>query len=150
VGKSGEFLMLMGEYHNSIDLKGRVVIPSKFREILGEKVVLTRGFDGTLFIYGISAFNSLTEKLVELPITSINSRNFTRFMLSGAITLEFDKQGRIIIPSYLKEYANLDKEVVIIGVLDRVEIWAIDAWDKFMTENFSSLSNISENLFNSN
>jgi len=142
--------MLMGEYHNNIDLKGRVVIPSKFREILGEKVVLTRGLDGTLFIYGISDFKDLTDKLVELPFTSINSRNFTRFMLSGAITLEFDKQGRIIIPTYLKEDAKLEKEVVIIGVLNRVEIWAKDTWDKFKKENFSSLSNISENLFNSN
>lgn len=143
-------IMLMGEYHNNIDLKGRVVIPSKFREILGEKVVLTRGLDGTLFIYGISDFKDLTDKLVELPFTSINSRNFTRFMLSGAITLEFDKQGRIIIPTYLKEDAKLEKEVVIIGVLNRVEIWAKDTWDKFKKENFSSLSNISENLFNSN
>lgn len=142
--------MLMGEYHNNIDLKGRVVIPSKFREILGEKVVLTRGLDGTLFIYGISDFKDLTDKLVELPFTSINSRNFTRFMLSGAITLEFDKQGRIIIPTYLKEDAKLEKEVVIIGVLNRVEIWAKDTWDNFKKENFSSLSNISENLFNSN
>ena len=142
--------MLMGEYHNNLDLKGRVVIPSKFREELGEKVVLTRGLDGSLFIYSFNDFKTLTDKLNTLSFTEKESRNFTRFMLSGAITLEFDKQGRIVIPNYLKEYASLEKEVVIVGVLNRIEIWSSDNWNNFMNNNFTSLSNVSNNLFNSN
>lgn len=142
--------MLMGEYHNNLDLKGRVVIPSKFREEIKEKVVLTRGLDGSLFIYSFNDFKTLTDKLNTLSFTEKESRNFTRFMLSGAITLEFDKQGRIVIPTYLKEYAKLEKEIVIVGVLNRIEIWSSDNWNNFMDNNFTSLSNISNNLFNSN
>lgn len=139
--------MLMGEYHYNLDLKGRVVVPSKFREILGEKVVLTRGLDGSLFIYGLDTWHLLTEKLKTLSLTDITSRNFVRFLLSGAITLEFDKQGRIIIPTYLKEYATLEKEVVLVGVLNRVEIWSSLAWNNFMENNFQDLAKISSNLF---
>ena len=142
--------MLMGEYHNNLDLKGRIVIPSKFREELGEKVVLTRGLDGSLFIYSFDDFKTLTDKLNALSFTEKEARNFTRFMLSGAITLEFDKQGCIVIPTYLKEYAALEKEVVIVGVLNRIEIWSSSNWNNFMDNNFTSLSNISNNLFNSN
>ena len=142
--------MLMGEYRNSLDAKGRIVIPSKFREELGNKIILTRGLDGSLFIYSEDAWNKLTEKLQTLSFTEKESRNFTRFLLSGANTLEFDKQGRIIIPSYLKEYANFTKEVVLVGVLNRVELWSQDAWDKFMTDNFDDLSSISSDLFGSN
>ena len=142
--------MLMGEYCNHLDLKGRVVIPSKFREVLGEKVVLTRGLDGSLFIYSYDSWILLTEKFNTLSFTEKESRNFVRFMMSGATTLEFDKQGRIVIPSYLKEYAALEKEVVLVGVLNRVEIWSSEGWNKFMTENFNDLSQISSNLFSSN
>ena len=148
-GKVVKF-MLMGEYRNSLDPKGRIVIPSKFREELGNKIILTRGLDGSLFIYSEDAWNKLTEKLQTLSFTEKESRNFTRFLLSGANTLEFDKQGRIIIPSYLKEYANFSKEVVLVGVLNRVELWSSDAWDKFMTDNFDDLSSISSDLFGSN
>lgn len=143
-------IMLMGEYHNNLDLKGRVVIPSKFREELGERIVLTRGLDGSLFVYSFNDFKILTDKLNTLPITEKESRNFIRFMLSGATTLEFDKQGRIIIPSFLKEYSKLEKEVVLVGVLNRVEIWSLTNWNNFMNDNFLDLSNISNNLFNSN
>lgn len=143
-------IMLMGEYHNNLDLKGRVVIPSKLRDILGEKIVLTRGLDGSLFIFSYNAWIRLTEKLTALTFTEKENRNFSRFFLSGATTLEFDKQGRIIIPNFLREYANLEKDVIIIGVLDRVEVWSKENWDKFMDLNFKSLSNISSNLFNSN
>ena len=141
--------MLMGEYRNNLDVKGRVVIPSKFREELGEKIILTRGLDGSLFIYSTSTWNSLTEKLKTLSFTEKESRNFTRFLLSGAVTLEFDKQGRVIVPSYLKDYADLEKEVVLVGVLNRVEVWSRDNWNKFMDDNFKDLSTISSNLFNS-
>ena len=148
-GKVVKF-MLMGEYRNSLDAKGRIVIPSKFREELGNRIILTRGLDGSLFIYSEDAWNKLTEKLQTLSFTQKESRNFIRFLLSGANTLEFDKQGRIIIPSYLKEYANFTKEVVLVGVLNRVELWSNTAWDKFMTDNFDDLSSISSDLFGSN
>ena len=142
--------MLMGEYHNNLDVKGRIVIPFKFREELGDEIVLTRGLDGSLFIYSLTTWSSLTEKLTTLSFTEKDSRNFIRFLLSGAVTLEFDKQGRIVIPNYLKDYAALEKEVVIVGVLNRVEIWSLSNWNNFMSENFLSLSSISSNLFDSN
>ena len=149
MGKSGDS-MLMGEYKNSLDVKGRLVIPSKFREELGEKVILTRGLDGSLFIYSPLKWQELTEKFKTLSFTEKEARNFTRFMLSGANTLEIDKQGRIIIPSYLRDYANLTKEVILVGVLDRVEIWSLENWNKFMTDNFDDLSSISSDLFKTN
>lgn len=142
--------MLMGEYHNNLDVKGRIVIPFKFREELGDKIVLTRGLDGSLFIYSLTTWSSLTEKLTTLSFTEKDSRNFIRFLLSGAVTLEFDKQGRIVIPSYLKDYAALSKEVVIVGVLNRVELWSLSNWNNFMSENIIGLSTISSNLFDSN
>ena len=143
-------IMLMGEYHNNLDLKGRVVIPSKLREVLGDKIVLTRGLDNSLFLYSVATWNTLLKKLDTLAFTEKDNRNFVRFLLSGAITLEFDKQGRIIIPTYLQEFASLEKEVVIIGSLNRVEIWSNKNWNEFMKDNFNRLSEISCNLFNSN
>lgn len=142
--------MLMGEYQNNLDLKGRLVIPSKFREELKDKIVLTRGLDGSLFIYSYDNFKKLTDKLNTLSFTDKESRNFVRFITSGAITLEFDKQGRIIIPNYLKEYAKLEKEVIIVGVLNRIEIWSTQNWNNFINDNFKSLSNISYDLFKLN
>ena len=142
--------MLMGEYHNNLDPKGRIVIPSKFREILGDSVVLTRGLDGCLFIYSVSEFQRLTNELSNLSFTDKDSRNFVRFLLSVANTLEFDKQGRIVIPNYLKMYANLEKEVILVGVLNRIEVWSSCDWNNFMDSNFYELSQISADLFNSN
>ena len=142
--------MLSGEYRHSIDLKGRVIVPSKIREEIGEKIVITRGLDGCLFGYSENTWNDIMQKLNSLPFTKRDARNFTRFMTSGAITLEFDKQGRINIPNYLNQYASLIHDVVIIGVIDRIEIWSSDNWDKFMNDNVESLSDISENLFDSN
>ena len=141
--------MLSGEYRHNIDLKGRIIIPSKIREEITGKIVITRGLDGCLFGYSEKNWNMIMEKLNTLPFTKKDARNFTRFMTSGAITLEFDKQGRINIPNYLNEYANLTKDVVIIGVINRIEIWAKDKWEEFMNNNIESLSDISENLFNS-
>ena len=139
--------MLMGEYHNNLDLKGRVVIPSKLRESLGSLVILTRGLDNSLFLFSKEEWNLLTEKLKTLSFTDMESRNFLRFFYSSAITLELDKQGRILIPNYLKEFANLNKEVVLIGVLNRLEIWSLDNWNNFINKNFDSLSQISNSLF---
>ncbi len=142
--------MLMGEYHNNLDNKGRLVIPSKLRSFLGTEVILTRGLDNSLFLYPVSTWNNLISKIDTLAFTKKDSRNFIRFLLSGALTLEFDKQGRIIIPLFLQEFAKLEKECVIIGASDHIEIWSNDAWKKFMQDNFTSLSEISCDLFNSN
>ena len=142
--------MLSGEYRHNIDLKGRIIIPSKIRFEMGDKIVITRGLDGCLFGYNEKTWDSIMQKLSTLPYTKSDVRKYTRFMTSGAITLEFDKQGRINIPSYLNQYASLDKEVVIVGVIDRLEIWSCDKWEEFMNNNIESLSDISENLFNSN
>ena len=142
--------MLSGEYRHSVDLKGRLIIPSRIREEMGGKIVITRGLDGCLFGYSEKTWNEIMQKLNSLPFTKRDARNFTRFMTSGAITLEFDKQGRVNIPNYLNQYASLLHDVVIIGVIDRIEIWSSDNWDKFMSDNVESLSDISENLFDSN
>ena len=142
--------MLSGEYRHSIDLKGRIIIPSKIRDEMGSKIVITRGLDGCLFGYNEKTWNQIMEKLNTLPFTKRDARNFTRFMTSGAITLEFDRQGRVNIPSYLNDYATLTKDVVIVGVINRIEIWSKDKWEEFMNNNVESLSDISENLFDSN
>ena len=142
--------MLSGEYRHNIDLKGRIIIPSKIRFEMGDKIVITRGLDGCLFGYNEKTWESIMQKLSALPYTKSDVRKYTRFMTSGAITLEFDKQGRVNIPTYLNQYASLEKEVVIIGVIDRIEIWSKDKWEEFMNNNIESLSDISENLFNSN
>lgn len=142
--------MLSGEYRHSIDLKGRIIIPSKMRDEMGGKIIITRGLDGCLFGYNEKTWNAILEKLNTLPFTKRDARNFTRFMTSGAITLEFDRQGRVNIPNYLSQYASLIKDVVIVGVINRIEIWSKDKWEEFMNNNIESLSDISENLFDSN
>ena len=140
--------MFMGEYHYTIDDKGRLTIPAKLRYELGESFIVTRGLDGCLFIYPKCEWENIVRKYKELPNTK-DARNFMRFFLSGATVCEFDKQGRIVIPTYLSNYANLNKEIVIIGVIGRIEIWSKEKWEEFMNNNIESLSDISENLFDS-
>jgi MraZ protein len=149
VEESGEFHMLMGEYHHNIDEKKRLVMPSKFRSELGEQFILTRGLDKCLFVYSMDDWNKLVEKLKTLPFTHKDARNFTRFLLSGATVCELDQAGRVSITSPLIEYAGLTKECVIIGANDRLEIWSEDSWNKFMEDNIDNLSDIAENLFTS-
>ncbi len=139
--------MFMGEYHHTLDEKGRIIIPSKFREELGESFILTRGLENCLFVYAKEEWNKIVEKLKKLPFTKRDARNFTRFFLSGATIVELDKQGRINITSPLVNYANLEKECVIVGVNDRIEIWSKDKWEDFFQENSENLSDIAENLF---
>ena len=139
--------MLMGEYHHNIDEKGRLIIPSKFRNDLGEKFIITRGLDKCLFVYSEEEWNKLISKLKTLPFTNKDARNFTRFFLSGATVNEFDRQGRINISSSLVSYANLTKECVIIGANDRLEIWSSESWEKFFTDNEVAVADIAENLF---
>lgn len=142
--------MFMGEYHHSIDEKGRIIIPSKFRNELGESFVVTRGIENCLFVYSLPEWQKIVTKLKSLPFTKKDARNFTRFFLSGATTVEFDKQGRINISSPLASYANLEKECVVVGVNDRLEIWSLDSWNKFFEDNQENLSDIAENLFTNN
>ena len=120
--------MFMGEYNHTIDAKGRLIIPSKFRELLGEEFVLTRGLDGCLYIYPMDEWESFEMKLRSLPLTNKNARTFSRFFVAGATTCELDRQGRILVPQTLREFAGLEKEVVLTGNLDRIEIWSKDNW----------------------
>ena len=147
VVESGVCVMFMGEYHHNIDEKGRLIMPSKFRNDLGETFVVTRGIDSCLFVYPMETWNNLTSKLNELSFTKKDVRSFQRFFLSGATICEFDKQGRINITSPLADYAKLNKECVVIGVNDRIEIWSKDNFDKFLDENIDNVSDIAERLF---
>ena len=139
--------MLIGEYHHNIDEKGRLIIPSKFRDDIGNSFVVTRGLDGCLFVYSLVEWEKIVAKLKKLPFTKKDARTFTRFFLSAATVCEFDRQGRINLVNSLIEYADLKKECVIIGVNDRLEIWALDKFNNLMEENFDKLDIISEHLF---
>ena len=144
-GKVGDY-MFMGEYRHTIDDKGRLTIPSKIREELGEEFVMTRGLDNCLFVYPQDAWNNIIVKYKDLPNTK-DARNFMRFFLSGATLCSFDKQGRINIPTPLTAYAGLIKECVIIGVDERLEIWNKENWDGFISENEPNMTEIADNLF---
>lgn len=142
--------MLMGEYHHNIDDKGRLTIPSKFRDDLGEKFVITRGLENCLFAYSLEDFQKIVAELQKIPFTKKDARQFMRFFLSGATTVEFDKQGRINISSPLISYAELKKECIIIGTGDRLEIWSINNWNDFFDSTKDNMSDIAENLFSNN
>ncbi len=142
--------MLMGEYHHNIDDKGRLTIPSKFRDDLGEKFVITRGLENCLFAYSLEDFQKIVAELQKIPFTKKDARQFMRFFLSGATTVEFDKQGRINISSPLISYAELKKECIIIGTGDRLEIWSSDNWNDFFDSTKDNMSDIAENLFSNN
>ena len=122
--RSGVKDMFMGEYHHSIDTKGRIIIPSKFRESLGDMFVITRGLDQCLFGYPLDEWSQLEEKLKGLPLTKKDARAFTRFFFSGATECELDKQGRVNIPGPLLNYGKLEKECVVLGESNRIEIWS--------------------------
>lgn len=138
--------MFMGEYHHNVDTKGRLIVPAKFREDLGDTFVLTRGLDQCLFGYPISEWALIEEKLKGLPLTKKDARAFTRFFFSGATECELDKQGRINISSPLMQYAKLDKECVVLGVSNRIEIWSKDLWEDYFTESEESFAEIAENM----
>ncbi len=134
--------MFMGEYQHNMDPKGRVIIPAKFRDALGEKFVVTRGLDNCLFVYPMDEWSILEQKLVTLPLTSKNARAFVRFFFSGATECEVDKQGRISIPANLRDYAGIDKELVIIGLANRIELWAKEKWDAYLQDAEESYEDI--------
>ena len=141
--------MLMGEFHHNIDDKGRLTLPAKFREELGDNFIITRGLDKCLFVYSNSEWDKISKKLNSLPFTKHDARSFMRFIFSGATAIEFDKQGRINITSPLISHADLKKECVIIGVGDRLEIWSSERWNNFYDTNKDNLSDIAETLFDS-
>ena len=121
--------MFMGEYNHSVDAKGRLIVPSKFREQLGNEFVVTKGLDGCLFVYSQEEWKRIEESLREKPLTSKDARKFMRFFFAGAANCEVDKQGRILLPAHLREFAGLEKDVVLVGVGSRVEIWSKDKWE---------------------
>lgn len=127
--------MFIGEYHHAIDTKNRMIVPSKFRDDLNGKFVLTKGLDGCLYGYPIEEWKTLSDKLKTLPLTNKNARAFVRFFFSGAHEIEIDKQGRALIPQNLVEYAHIEKEIVSIGVLTRIEIWSKEDWNNYNDSN---------------
>jgi len=138
--------VLIGEYEHSLDVKGRLIMPAKLREDMGEKFIITKGLDGCLFGFSQNEWLSFEEKLKTLPLTNKNARDFVRFFLSGAIECEIDKQGRFLIASNLREYANMEKDVVIIGVGTRLEIWDREKWQSYNSDANISADEIAENM----
>ncbi|MGG1379800.1 division/cell wall cluster transcriptional repressor MraZ [Bacillus velezensis] len=138
--------MFMGEYRHTIDAKGRMIVPAKFREGLGEQFVLTRGLDQCLFGYPMNEWKLIEEKLKALPLTKKDARAFTRFFFFGATECELDKQGRVNIASSLLNYAKLEKECVVIGVSNRIELWSKVIWEQYTEEQEDSFAEIAENM----
>lgn len=138
--------MFLGEYQHSLDNKGRLTLPARFRADLGDAFVATKGMDNCLFIYPLSEWKVIEQKMRTLPITSSDARAFVRFFLSGASECELDNQGRVVIASNLREYAGIDKDVTVIGVGTRVEVWARDKWEGYAQGASASYEAIAENL----
>jgi MraZ protein len=138
--------MFMGEYQHTIDDKNRLIIPSKFREGLGDKFVMTKGLDNCLFVYPLEEWEKLEQKLKALPFTKSDARAFVRFFFSGASECELDKQGRVLVPQVLKDHAQIKKDVVIIGVSSRVEVWSKEVWERYSQEAQQDYEVIAENL----
>ncbi len=140
--------MLIGEFEHSLDAKGRLIMPAKLRESIGENFVVTKGLDGCLFAFSTSEWANFEEKLKSLPLSNRNSREFTRFFLSGASECEIDKQGRFLIPNNLRESASLTKDVIIIGVGTRIELWDKEKWNSYNSDENISVEDIAENMTN--
>ena len=138
--------MLIGEYEHSLDAKGRLIMPAKLREDIGEKFIITKGLDGCLFGFSQAEWNNFEEKLKTLPLTNKNARDFVRFFLSGATECEIDKQGRFLIAGNLREYAGMEKEIAIIGVGTRIEIWNKEKWKEYNSDENISADTIAENM----
>ncbi len=138
--------MFMGEYQHSLDTKGRLIIPAKFREELGDGAVVTRGLDNCLFLFPQPEWKLLEEKLKTLPLTKSDARQFVRFFFSGAAECDQDKQGRIMLPANLRTYSEIEKDVVVIGVSNRIEIWSQARWTAYMEQAETSYESIAENI----
>ncbi|PIT93400.1 MAG: cell division/cell wall cluster transcriptional repressor MraZ [Candidatus Harrisonbacteria bacterium CG10_big_fil_rev_8_21_14_0_10_38_8] len=138
--------MFIGEYTHNLDQKGRLAVPVKFRLDLSNNAVITRGLDGCLFIFTSSEWEILAKKITALPLTQANSRAFARLMLSGAMDVSLDNQGRILIPDYLRQYAGLDKATVVAGVYNRLEVWDEARWSEYKSKTESQSEEIAEKL----
>lgn len=138
--------MFIGEYALTIDEKGRLAVPKKFRDEMKKGMVVTRGIDNCLFVYPMTEWNKLAEKISQLPLSQKNTRAFARLMLAGAMDVSLDTQGRIILPDYLRAYAKTTKKVVIAGLLNRLEIWDEAAWNQYKKNTESKSEEISEQL----
>lgn len=140
--------MFIGEYTHTIDDKGRLAIPSKFRLQLSQGAVVTRGLDNCLFLYPKNEWEKMAEKLASLPLTQANARAFSRLMLAGAMDVDIDKQGRVVLPAYLRQYASVDGSTVVAGLYNRVEIWNEEAWRTYQAAAEKDSNEIAENLAN--
>jgi len=138
--------MFIGEYSYTIDAKKRLTLPPKFRKILGEKAIITRGLDNCLFLYTQKDWEELAEKLSKLPLPQADARGFSRIMLAGAMDVDIDSLGRVLVPDYLKDYAKLGKKVVIVGLYNRVEIWDEEKWDEYTQKTQSQAGDMAERL----
>ncbi|MFA6908942.1 MAG: division/cell wall cluster transcriptional repressor MraZ [Patescibacteria group bacterium] len=140
------FAMFIGEYHHALDEKGRLAIPVKFRTAFRGGAVVTRGLDNCLFVYPAKDWKALADRLAKLPISKANTRAFARMMLAGAMDLEIDRQGRVVLPDYLRTFAGLKKMLVVTGLYNRLEIWDETAWEQYRTGTESKSSDIAEAL----
>jgi len=138
--------MLLGEFKHNLDLKGRLAVPVKFRKKLSGGAIVTRGLDKCLFVFGNKEWEALAQKLIALPLAQANSRAFVRLMLAGAMDVELDKQGRILIPDYLRDYAGLKKETIVAGLYNRFEIWNSESWKEYKNKTESQSDEIAEKL----
>lgn len=138
--------MVLGEYHHTVDEKGRVAIPAKFRPKVETGAIVTRGIDRCLFVFSSADWERLVEKLTALPLAQANSRAFVRLMLAGAMDVKLDVQGRILIPDYLREYAGLKKQAVVAGLYNRIEVWDATSWELYKTKTESASEEIAEKL----
>ncbi len=138
--------MFIGQYNHSIDDKGRLAIPAKFREVLGRGAIVTRGLDSSLFLLPLEEWDKLASKIADLPLGQANARSFARLMLAGAMEVTLDKQGRCIVPDYLRTYAGLQKDVVIVGVNTRLEIWDAGRWATYVAQTEQNAESIAEQL----
>jgi len=138
--------MFIGEYQHTIDGKGRLIIPSKFRDPLGDEFVMTKGLDNCLFVYPMDEWRVVEDKLKSLPMTNKDARAFVRFFFSGATECILDKQGRVLIPGNLREHSKLMKDTVVIGVSTRLEIWSKEEWDSYNDDDSLSYDSIAEKM----
>ena len=138
--------MFIGEYQHNIDTKGRLAVPSKFKKDLAKGAVVTRGLDNCLFLYTLEEWQKLAERLSSLPLSQANTRAFARLMLAGAMDVKLDKQGRIILPEYLRGYAGIKKNVVVTGLYNRLEIWDKTVWNQYKKKTESASEEIAEKL----
>ena len=138
--------MFIGEYKHTVDEKGRMAVPAKFRPELAHAAVITRGLDHCLYVFTQSEWEVMAQKIKALPMTNANARAFQRLMLAGAVEVEFDSQGRVLIPEYLRTYAGLKKQAVVAGVYSRLEVWDEAAWDSYKAKTEAASDEIAERL----